>query len=93
MSKQNVNFTWQSTRRPERIPLCRTTPLNLGNLDAKCSVGPLPTDCPYKITSSWLTPYSVSRHSYIASMSAYVLDSLGCTILKSWYYISIIWHS
>lgn len=84
MSKQNVNLTWQTTRRPERIALCRTTPLNLGSLDAKWSVGPLPTDCPYKIKSSWLTPYSVSRHSYTASMSAYVFSSLGwIPVIKS----------
>lgn len=79
MSKQNENFTWQSTRRPERMPLCRTTPLSLGNRAAKCNVGPLPTDCPYRITSSWLTPYSVWRHSYAASISAYVSNSLGWT--------------
>nr|GEW21686.1 hypothetical protein [Tanacetum cinerariifolium] len=54
MSNQNVNLTGYITRIPERIPLCRTMPLNLCSREAKCNVGPLPTDCPYKIRSSCL---------------------------------------
>nr|GEV83696.1 hypothetical protein [Tanacetum cinerariifolium] len=35
-------------RIPERIPLCRTTPLNLCSREAKCNVGPLLADSPYR---------------------------------------------
>jgi len=54
MSNQNVILTGYKTRMPERMALWRTTALNLCNREAKCSVGPLPTDWPYKIKSSCL---------------------------------------
>ena len=44
MSNQNVILTGYKTLIPERIALCRTTPLSLFNRDAKYNVGPLPTD-------------------------------------------------
>lgn len=77
MSNQNVNLTLYKTRIPERMALCRTTALNLGRREAKCNVGPLPTDWPYKITSSCLIPYSSFKQLYTASMSQYVLNSEG----------------
>ena len=56
ISNQNVILTGYKTRMPERMALCRTTPLNLCKREAKCNVGPLPTDWPYKITPSCLIP-------------------------------------
>lgn len=69
ISNQNVIFTGYKTRMPERMALWRTTPLNFGDREAKCNVGPLPTDWPYKITSSCLSPYSLFKQLYTASMS------------------------
>lgn len=78
MSNQKVILTGYNTRIPERIALWRTTALNLCRREAKCSVGPLPTDWPYKITSSCFIPYSFFKQSNTASMSWYVLNSDGC---------------
>jgi len=56
MSNQYVRFTGYMTLKPESMGLCRTTALNWGNLAARSKVGPLPTDCPYRIISSCLAP-------------------------------------
>lgn len=77
ISNQNVTFTGYRTRMPERIALWRTTPCGFCNCEARCNVGPLPTDWPYKMSSSCFMPYSFFKQSYTASMSQYVLNSDG----------------
>lgn len=78
MSNQYVRLTGYNTLRPDKIGLCKTTPLKVVKREARSTVGPLPTDWPYKINCSSLTPYCSLRHLYAASMSAYVLHSVGC---------------
>ena len=77
ISNQNVSFTGYRTRMPDRIALWRTTPRSFCNRAARCNVGPLPTDWPYKMRSSCFIPYSFFKQSYTASMSQYVLNSDG----------------
>lgn len=78
MSNQSVILTGYSTRIPERIALWRTTALTLSTCEAKFSVGPLPTDWPYKMISSCFIPYSSFKQLNTASMSPYVFNSDGC---------------
>jgi hypothetical protein len=80
MSNQNVFLTGYSTLSPDKMGLCRTTARKFGNREARSMVGPLPTDWPYKIISSSGTPYFSLRQLYAASMSAYVLYSVGCSM-------------
>jgi hypothetical protein len=80
MSNQNVRLTGYSTLTPDKIGLCKTTARKSGNREARSMVGPLPTDWPYKIISSSATLYFSLRQLYAASMSAYVLHSVGCSM-------------
>lgn len=82
MSNQYVRLTGYNTLIPDKIGLCKTTPLRFGKREARSTVGPLPTDWPYNINCSSLTPYCSLRHLYAASMSAYVLHSDGCLKAK-----------
>lgn len=44
ISNQYVRFTGYNTLNPDKIGLCKTTPLKFGTRDARSTVGPLPTD-------------------------------------------------
>ena len=70
----------EMTRMPVTMGLCSTSPA-MGRCAARWHDGPVPTDCPYTMSSSLGDTPMVTRWSYTARMSAYVSSSLGTPVL------------